>query len=167
LQAGSESDWVPTAIAGTLLSNTFTGLSSGTAYEWRVAHFIGSTFSDYLRPSPATQFTTTFVTTTLADPASAPVISSQAHPIGFTTLTITWPAASIATEVSRLQIAGPTAITPTDGEFSDVGVFATGTGVAITNVTVAGTYWLRVRYEQTDFTPSAWVNDSGTAITVS
>ncbi len=166
LQSGPGA-WVSVDIAAGLLNYSFTGLSSGTLYEWRVAHFIGTDVSAFLGPSSPTQFATGFVTLTLADPASAPVIDSQAHPIGLTTLFISWPAPAIVGEVSRLQIAGPTDLTPTDGEFSDIGVFVTGIGNAITNVTVAGTYWLRVRYEQTGFTSSAYVNDTGTAITVS
>ncbi len=52
-------------------------------------------------------------------------------------------------------------------EAPGLSVFATNVGTALWTVTVAGTYWLRVRYEQTDFTSSGYASDTGTAITVS
>jgi hypothetical protein len=163
-------DWIIlSSVSSGVQSKIITGLIAGTAYEWRARHQLGLVFSDYLGPAPETRFTTATVVPTRDPPVSAPVVTVQTPNSGSTDLTITWPASSETTvrtdlPISRLQIAGPTAISPTDGEFSDVGTFVITS--AVFRVTVTGTYWLRVRYEFPDDTISAWSAVSSWAITV-
>jgi hypothetical protein len=150
-------------------SKVMTGLLSGVAYEWRARHQLGTVFSDYLGPVTATRFTTIGVTPTRDPPSAAPTVTAQTANTGSTDLTITWPASTDSTAltdipVSRLQIAGPQSITPTDGEFADVGTFVITS--AVTRVLTTGTYWLRVRYEFSDGTISAWSAVSSWAVTV-
>jgi hypothetical protein len=152
-------------------SEIITGLLPATAYEWRARHVLGTVFSDYLGPNTETRFTTLTVVPTRDAPVSAPVVTTQTANAGSTDLTITWPASSETTvitdiPVSRLQIAGPLALTPTDGEFADVGTGTFLVTTAVTRVTVTGTYWLRVRYEFPDGTISAWSSVSSWAVTV-
>lgn len=154
---------VVTVVAGGTRSLHVTGLSVQTNYTWLARHLIGTEYSTILGPN---NFRTADATLTLDAPPSAPVLVSQTHNSGSTDLLITWTAPTTTFRVSRLQIAGPTDLTPTDGEFSDIGVFGTGLGSATSRVLHAGRYWLRVRYEQQDFTNSAYAGPSDWLITV-
>ena len=162
-----DTTWTAHVVAAGVQSFRFTGLSSGVAYEWRVAHFIGSTFSDYLGPSAPTQFTTTFVTPTLTDPASAPTITVLSQVTGLTIITIAWLASGQAAN-ANVQIAGPTSISPTDGEFTQIGSgnFVSTITSAPWNITASGDYWVRVRYELDGFNNSQFVESVAIPLTV-
>lgn len=152
-------------ISGGQQSDPISGLTVATAYEWRARHHLGDVFSDYLGPSAATRWTTLATTPALADPSAAPTITDQLHNDGSTDLTMTWPASADPVALSRLQIAGPTELTPTDGEFADIGVFFSQT--AVFRVLHGGTYWLRVRYEDSPmFLTSNYSAVSSWAVTV-
>ncbi len=108
------------------------------------------------------------VTPTLTDPTSAPTITVTQSDSGVTRTTIQWPASPQGANAD-IQIAGPTSISPTDGEYASVGngLFTSAQTGALWNITETGDYWLRVRYELDGFITSAFVtSNSSTTITV-
>jgi hypothetical protein len=167
IQAFGSQTWVSFSVPAGQQSFTFTGLNTHSSYQWRVQHVIGTDTSDWLGPTPDTQFATAIATTpTLIDPASAPTITDTGESSGVTATTIQWPESPQGGN-SNVQIAGPTSIAPTDGEFSQVGFFAFGQTGALWNITATGDYWLRVRYELSGFVNSQFVtSNSSTTITV-
>ena len=91
-------------------SYTFSGLTSGVAYEWRVAHSKGGTLSSYLGPSAATQFTTT---SQLLPPTDLAGDGS-----GVSTIELTWTnsgEAGVSTEVWAAKNGGSLTLRATQG----------------------------------------------------
>ena len=167
-QGQSDASWVSHTVAAGQQSFAFTGLSSGVKYEWRVQHVIGTTASAWLGPVSATQFTTVSATPTLTDPAAAPTITGFGTPSsGVTPVVIQWLASPQGAD-AEIQIAGPTSITPTDGEFVEVGTgpFTSAVTGALWQITVSGDYWVRIQYRLTGFNNSAFVTSTSIPITV-
>jgi len=78
VQQQSGGSWVVEGTVGAgLNAYTFSGLSSGVAYQWRAKHVKDGISSTYLGPVTATQFTTTAAGGTLNPPTSPAVVATD------------------------------------------------------------------------------------------
>jgi hypothetical protein len=145
-------------VAASVTSYQITGLTAGVAYEWRAAHFEGGTYSSYLGPSVATQFTTSLVSSGLLPPTNLSLSVVSNNP-GYSTIRATW------------TNSGESGVS-TDVETRDAthaGIFSSTTGAdaptssAEFDVYVSGNYEARAKhtkpaYADSDYTATANVD---------
>lgn len=139
------SPWtVVTTLGPGSVSYTFSGLTLGAAYEWRVAHVRAGQYSAYLGPSAPTQFTTI---TTLQPPTNL-----AANELLSASITVSWVNSGESGVSTEIYFSGPVSHT-----FSLTGTASPGVSSKTIGVTEGnGSYDVQVRHIRSDATPSSY-----------
>jgi hypothetical protein len=128
---------------------TLTGLSSGTAYEWRLRAYKNGVYSSYVGPVAASQFTTAASGGGGTGPASPSGLGATV--LGATSVTLTWTNGdgTVPTQVFR----------STDGvSFSQVGTAPAGDTTYLDNTHAHGDFSYEVRHIDGSGNPSGYSN---------
>ena len=134
---------VVTTLAPGVHAYTFTGLSTSTAYEWRVRHVLNGQYSSYLGPVSGSEFTTA-ATTLLQPPTGIAVSELTLHSVS-----VTWTnsgESGVSTELWMNTSGG------SYGLIQTVGVGSSSTTVTGLNSTL--TYGFEVRHVRSGSDPS-------------
>lgn len=147
-QSGSTWTDVGTVSAG-ISTVLITGISSGTAYEWRAVHTKNGQLSSYLGPVAGSQFTTT---TTLAAPTdciladNGPGEENQGY--------VSWVNSGESGVTTQVYL---------DGSFK--GTAGIGESSFYVTVLATGSYTAKVRHVKSGLTSSAFTADSTATLT--
>jgi hypothetical protein len=138
----------------------FTSLTPGTAYQWRVKHVKNQQFSNYLGPAAGTQFSTGG---TLQPPTSLALAAGRTVAlVPLHTVSAFWVNSGESDVETEIWRAGPSLTAPADGDYHVVLIVPSNASSGFYVVTVAGTYWVKVRHTNntgavSSFTPAASV----------
>lgn len=148
-----------TGLAAGVSTYTFTGLTSGVAYEWRVAHLKNGSLSSYLGPSASTQFTTS---STLLPPTGLAL--SSLNSTG--TIGIVWTNGGDSGASTEVYVAGPSATAPNPALYVLDSTASPGVSSTTTVGDTTGTWWVKIRAVQSGVTASSYDGPVSIAITV-
>lgn len=148
---------VPVGVA----SFTITGLTAGVAYEWRVAHYKGGSYSSYLGPTTDSQFTTNTVTEELLPPSNLSAAVAL-NGDGYSLVRVTWTNSGeigVITEVetrnaSRGEALALQSTVDSPSAFLEFEVRATGT------------YEVQIRHTKPGYANSGYVGPYSIAVSV-
>jgi hypothetical protein len=153
---------VANVVPAGVTSFQISGLASGVQYEWRVAHLKGGTYSSYLGPTVATQFTTSG---TLNPPITAPSLESEERR-GYTNIRASWGNSGEEGVSTDVELAGPSASTPASSQYVVESSPAEPISSANLSAFSTGRYWVRIRHTKTGFTESPYAGPTSIDITV-
>jgi len=141
---GSSSWTVATTVAPGITAYTFSGLTLGVSYEWRVAHVRAGQYSSYLGPSVDTQFTTV---TTLQPPTNL-----AANEILAGNITVSWTNSGESGVSTEIYFQGPVSHTFLLKDTASPGVSSRTIAVTEGN----GSYDVEIRHVKSGANPSSF-----------
>lgn len=156
--------WTAVLVPAGVTSYQFTGLTPNVAYEWRAAHFEGGSYSSYLGPAVATQFTTQATGTgggQLNPPTNLSLRVSANNP-GSSTIAASWTnsgESGVATTVERRDVTHL-------GEWLEEGGVDSPTATAEMDVYTSGRYAVRVKHTKPSYTDSDYSAEVEIDVTV-
>jgi hypothetical protein len=148
-------------VAAGVSSYQITDLTTGVAYEWRVAHYKGGSYSSYLGPSVATQFTTSTSSVALLPPTGLS-LTMVGNFAGYSTIRALWTnsgESGVSTTIESRDASHA-------GVFAAIGSVDSPTASFEFNVTVSANYEVRIKHTKSGYTDSAYSATASRVVSV-